>query len=63
MQSRDAAPKSRKHGRMDVGAITNFFTDPHNPRQWWQRLFAELLSAYLLTLVAAGADVIGAATE
>jgi len=62
MQSRDVAPKSHKRGRMDVEAITNFFTDPHNPRQWWQRLFAELVGTFLLTLVAAGADVIGAAT-
>ncbi len=62
MQTRDAAPKQPKGGHLDVGAVTNFFTDPHNRRQWWQRLFAELLGAFLLTLVAAGADVIGAAT-
>jgi aquaporin Z len=62
MQTRDAAPKQPKGGHLDVGAVTNFFTDPHNRRQWWQRLFAELLGTFLLTLVAAGADVIGAAT-
>ena len=62
MQSRDAAPKQPKGGHLDVGAVTNFFSDPHNRRQWWQRLFAELLGTFLLTLVAAGADVIGAAT-
>ena len=62
MSAQDATSTSHKHGRLDVGAITNFFSDPHNSRQWWQRLFAELVGAFLLTLVAAGADVIGAAT-
>jgi aquaporin Z len=62
MSAQDAASTSHKHGRLDVGAITNFFSDPHNSRQWWQRLFAELVGAFLLTLVAAGADIIGAAT-
>jgi aquaporin Z len=43
-------------------ARPNFFTDPLNIHQAWRRLFAELLGTFLLTLVAAGADVIGAAT-
>ncbi len=62
MQTRDAAPGQHKGGRLDVDAGTNFFTDPHNLGQWWRRLFAELLGTFLLTLVASGADVIGAAT-
>lgn len=64
MSTRDAASKSHKRGRLDTDTdrITNFFSDAHNPRQWWQRLFAELVGAFLLTLVAAGADVISVAT-
>jgi aquaporin Z len=41
----------------------NFRTDPHDPRARWRRLFAECLGTALLTLVAAGGDVIGAATH
>jgi aquaporin Z len=63
MQRRDAAPEQHEGGHLDVDAATNFFTDPHDTRQSWRRLFAELLGTFLLTLVAAGADVIGAATE
>lgn len=62
MQTRDTAPKQHKGGHLDVDAATNFFTDPRNLRQWWRRLCAELLGTFLLTLVAAGADVIGATT-
>jgi len=62
MQSRDAATQQYKGDRVDVGAATNFFSDPRNRHQWWRRLFAELVGTFLLTLVAAGADVIGAAT-
>lgn len=62
MQKRDAAPKPHKGDRPAVDAATNFFSDSHNLHQWWQRLFAELLGTFLLTLVAAGADVVGAAT-
>jgi aquaporin Z len=64
MSTRDAASKSHKRGRLDTDTdrITNFFSDAHNPRQWWQRLYAELLGTFLLTLVAAGADVISVAT-
>jgi aquaporin Z len=47
---------------MDVDTGSNFFTDPHNIGQLWRRLPAELLGTFLLTLVAAGADDIGAAT-
>jgi aquaporin Z len=62
MPTQDAAPEQHAGGRLDVDAATNFFTDPHDIRQSWRRLFAELLGTFLLTLVAAGADVIGAAT-
>lgn len=62
MQTRDAATQQPRGDRVDPGAATNFFSDPHNRHQWWQRLFAELVGTFLLTLVAAGADVIGAAT-
>ena len=58
MQTRDAATQQPRGDRVDPGAATNFFSDPHNRHQWWQRLFAELLGTFLLTLVAAGADVI-----
>ena len=60
--TREATPLQHKGGRLDVDETPNFFTDPHNLHQWWRRLFAELLGTFLLTLVAAGADVIGAAT-
>ena len=56
------SPGQYEGGRLDVDAATNFFSDPRNLRQMWRRLFAELLGTFLLTLVAAGADVIGAAT-
>ena len=59
---RDSAPEQHKGGRLDVDATANFFTDPLNIHQAWRRLFAELLGTFLLTFVAAGADVIGAAT-
>ena len=49
-------------GHLDVAdTAANFFTDPHNVRQWWRRLVAELLGTFLLTLVAAGADVLSSA--
>lgn len=41
---------------------TNFHSDPANARAEWRRLTAELLGTFLLTLVAAGADVIGTAS-
>lgn len=63
MQTPDAAPKQHTGGPVDVDTATNIFTDePHNLRQRWRRLYAELLGTFLLTLVAAGADVIGATT-
>ena len=62
MQKRDAAPKPHNGTRPAVDAATNFFSDSHNLHQWWRRLFAELLGTFLLTLVAAGTDVVGAAT-
>src|SRR5690242_13820867 len=62
MSARDAASRSHKRSRLAADATTTFFSDPRNRRQWWQRLFAELIGTFLLTLVAAGADVIGAAT-
>jgi aquaporin Z len=42
---------------------SDFYTDPRDPTVEWRRLFAELLGTALLTLVAAGADVIGAASH
>src|SRR6516225_3434748 len=64
MQRRVAAPEQHEgsHLDMDVDTGSNFFTDPHNIGQLWRRLPAELLGTFLLTLVAAGADDIGAAT-
>lgn len=62
MQTRNAAMTQRKSGHLAADAATNFFSDPNNLHQWWRRLCAELLGTFLLTLVAAGADVIGAAT-
>lgn len=41
----------------------NFSTDPHDPSMEWRRLFAECLGTFMLTLVAAGPDTIGAATH
>lgn len=43
-------------------AQPNFSTDPHDQRAEGRRLFAEALGTFLLTLVAAGAPTIGAAT-
>ncbi len=40
-----------------------FHSDPRDPTVQWRRVFAELLGTALLTLVAAGADVIGAAVH
>jgi aquaporin Z len=62
MQPHDAAWDRHEGGHLDTDAVSNFFTDPLDIRQSWRRLFAELLGTFLLTLVAAGADVIGAAT-
>ncbi len=41
---------------------TNFHSNPGDQRAEWRRLVAELLGTFLLTLVAAGADVIGSAS-
>lgn len=48
------------HGGYAEG--TNFHTDPRDIRAAWRRLFSELLGTALLTLVAAGADVVSSAT-
>ncbi|HEV7126346.1 MAG TPA: aquaporin [Ktedonobacterales bacterium] len=45
-----------------AGWQPNFHTDPHDASLEGRRLFAELLGTFLLTFVAAGGDVIGAAT-
>lgn len=39
-----------------------FSTNPRDPSMEWRRLFAEMLGTFLLTLVAAGAPTISAAT-
>lgn len=60
----DAADLSAPHQHEAGRRMGNFHTDPHDvsPVSLWRRVFAELLGTFLLTLVAAGADVIGAAS-
>ena len=65
---RPAVPASRQlvaapTAPSNVQPRANFRTDPHDPRAKWRRLFAEWFGTGLLTLVAAGADVISAATH
>lgn len=59
------APTAEHHSQrstMGHEPATNYHSDPHDDGSEWRRLFAELLGTFLLTLVAAGADVISAAT-
>ena len=47
----------------DASRLPNFRTDPHDTSAAGRRLFTELLGTFLLTFVAAGGDVISAATN
>lgn len=55
-------PNASPHPEPQTPRKPNFSTDPRNPRMEGRRLFAEALGTFLLTLVAAGAPTIGAAT-
>lgn len=50
------------HTQPEVPGLGNYHTDPLNPLMEPRRLFAEAFGTCLLTLVAAGADTISAAT-
>lgn len=54
--------QSSQTGTMGREPNTNYHSDPGEEGSEWRRLFAELLGTFLLTFVAAGADVISAAT-
>lgn len=50
------------YGKHASSSASYFHTDPRDSAVEWRRLFAELFGTFLLTLVAAGADVISAST-
>jgi aquaporin Z len=54
--------RERRQGHLGHERGTNFHSDPEDSRAEWRRLLAELLGTFLLTLVAAGAAVIGTAS-
>ena len=68
MRSNDHPTRAKRQTTLTTGPTetrheANFRTDPRDPRAKWNRLFAEWFGTALLTLVAAGADVISAVTH